>query len=186
MNWTNLRSDVDLRQSFEELCCQLARYESVPEHSKFVRKGTPDAGVECFWKLPNNEEWAWQAKWFQNSPSPQQWKQIDNSVKKALDKHPNMTKYTICLPTNRSDERGKGKKSMMDKWNEYVQKWKQIKDIDFEFWGTSEIEDRLSQEHHLGRRKYFFDQEFLSPQWFKLHLKRTIATAGPRYPQYFC
>ena len=181
INWTNLRSDGDIRQNFEELCSQLARYESVPKNSKFVRKGTPDAGVECFWKLCNESEWGWQAKWFLTSPSLVQWKEIDNSVTKALDKHPNLVKYVICLPVNRSDARVEGQKSMLDKWNNRVEKWKQIKDIDFEYWGTSEIEDRLNQEQHHGRRKYFFTQEFFSHEWFKRHLKRAINTAGPRY-----
>ena len=178
LDWNSLRPDT--RANFEELCCQLARYESVPDDSKFVRKGTPDAGVECFWTLPDKTEWGWQAKWFTTSPTASQWNQINNSVKKALEKHPNLTKYIICLPTNRSDPR-RGQNSFLDKWNEHVETWKQIRDIEFEYWGTSEIEDRLSKEQHLGRRKYFFDQEFFSQEWFKRHLKQAIAAAGPRY-----
>ena len=181
LNWDSLRSDIDIRHSFEELCCQLARYESIPDGSKFIRKGTPDAGVECFWILPNDSEWAWQAKWFRTAPTSQQWTQIDKSVKKALEKHPNLTKYTICLPTDRSDPRRKGEKSSLDKWNNYVCTWKKIKNIDFEYWGTSEIEDKLSKEQHAGKRKYFFDQKFLSHKWFEQQLKVANATAGPRY-----
>ena len=181
INWANLRVDTNIEHSFEELCCQLARYEQVPENSQFIRKGTPDGGVECFWALPNNEEWGWQAKWFTTSPSAQQWNQIDESVENALEKHPNLVKYVVCLPNDRSDSRVEGQKTMLQKWDERVEKWKQIKDIDFEYWGTSEIDDRLSKEEHAGRRKYFFDQEFLSHEWFQRQLKRAIATAGPRY-----
>ncbi len=52
INWQNLRPwDGSQQTAFEELCCQLASCESEPlsAHAKFVRKGTPDAGVECYW-----------------------------------------------------------------------------------------------------------------------------------------
>ena len=181
LNWNTLRSDINIQSSFEELCCQLARYESVPAGSEFVRKGTPDAGVECFWILSDGDEWAWQAKWFTTAPTLQQWVQIDKSVKNALKKHPNLEKYTICLPINRSDSRIKNHKSSLDKWNEHVSTWKKIKNIDFEYWGTSEIESKLSCKKHAGRQKHFFNQEFLSHEWFQLQLESAIATAGPRY-----
>lgn len=93
LDWNSLRPDP--KDNFEELCCQLARYEPTPDNSKIVRKGTPDAGVECFWELPDSSEWGWQAKWFQTSPSPTQWGEIDDSVEKALEKHPSLTKYVI-------------------------------------------------------------------------------------------
>ena len=181
LDWNKLRSETNIRHSFEELCCQLARSESVPANSKFVRKGSPDAGVECFWKLPNGKEWGWQTKWFRTSPSTLEWRQIDDSVKKALEKHPNLTKYIVCLPIDRSDARIKKQKTCLDKWNIHVEKWEQIKNIDFQYWGTSEIEQRLSDERNQGRCKYFFDQEFLSSDWFEKHVNYATATAGPRY-----
>ncbi len=53
INWGNLRPwDGSQHSAFEELCCQLAESEHVPPGSRFVRKGAPDAGVECFWTLP--------------------------------------------------------------------------------------------------------------------------------------
>ena len=49
--------------AFEELCAQLARAET-PDEAKFHRKGSPDAGVECFCAFPDTGEWGWQAKYF--------------------------------------------------------------------------------------------------------------------------
>ena len=85
------------------------------------------------------------------------------------------------LPIDRSDARIKKQKTCLDKWNIHVEKWKQIKNIDFQYWGTSEIERRLSDEQNQGRRKYFFDQEFLSSDWFEKHVNYATTTAGPRY-----
>ncbi|HXH93298.1 MAG TPA: hypothetical protein VNN25_17070, partial [Thermoanaerobaculia bacterium] len=77
LNWTQLRSwDGSQNRAFEELCCQLAHAEIFPAGSLFTRKGTPDAGVECFWSLPSGEETGWQAKFF-SSLDKTQWKQID-------------------------------------------------------------------------------------------------------------
>ncbi len=81
INWKNLRPWSGLQQTaFEELCCQLAACEPIPPGSTFIRKGTPDAGVECFWILLNYDERAWQAKFF-DSVGDSQWKQLDESVK---------------------------------------------------------------------------------------------------------
>ncbi len=118
INWQNLRSfDGDQRHAFEELCCQLAAHEPtpVPVGSLFTRKGSPDAGVECFWIFPNGDEHAWQAKFFQGTPDDSQWGQLDKSVKVALQKHPRLVAYTICLPSDRSDPRIKNQESFLDK-----------------------------------------------------------------------
>jgi hypothetical protein len=57
IDWNAIRplnaSRVD---GFEELCAQLARAES-PAGSLFERKGTPDAGVECYAAIEGGSEW---------------------------------------------------------------------------------------------------------------------------------
>jgi hypothetical protein len=124
INWGNLRPwDGSQHSAFEELCCQLAEYEHVPPGSRFVRKGAPDAGVECFWTLPGEDEWGWQAKFFLSTPNANQWSQIDHSVKTALNKHPKLSVLTICLPLDRQDPRLGEQSWFMDKWDEHVQKW---------------------------------------------------------------
>ena len=105
INWQNLRSwGGSQHTGFEELCCQLAVYESVPLGSKFIRKGTPDGGVKCYWVFPNDDEWGLQAKFFL-SIEDNQWKQLDKSVKTFLEKHPRIVRYTICIPLDRADPR---------------------------------------------------------------------------------
>lgn len=64
LDWTAIRPLNGSRAAgFEELCAQLARAET-PTGGKFERKGTPDAGVECFCALSDDTEWGWQAKCF--------------------------------------------------------------------------------------------------------------------------
>ena len=60
INWHNIRSiNGDQKEGFEELVLQLVRKEIIPTQYKFIRKGKPDAGVECFWTLEDNTEWVW-------------------------------------------------------------------------------------------------------------------------------
>jgi hypothetical protein len=89
LEWKRLRSwKNSVNSAFEELCCQLAEYETHPQLSAFLRKGTPDGGVECFWAFPAGSEWGWQAKFLSMPYGPAQWQQLDKSVYSALKNHP--------------------------------------------------------------------------------------------------
>ena len=187
VEWSKLRHwDGSQNISFEMLVCQLAACEPMPADSEFVRKGPPDAGVECYWQLPDGRELGWQAKFFTSSPVPQQWTQVDSSVKNALDKHPNLQSYTICMAVDLPDARIEGEMSSHDRWNDRVEKWKgwateRNMCVDFSFWGTHEIVERLSHEKHRGRHFFWFNEEILSPTWFQRQLDDAIAAIGPRY-----
>ena len=79
LDWTAIRPlNGGREKGFEELCSQLARAEA-PAGARFVRKGTPDAGVECYAVLADGTEWGWQSKYF-DTVGDSQWKQLDESV----------------------------------------------------------------------------------------------------------
>jgi hypothetical protein len=189
LNWNSLRPwNGSQNSGFEELCCQLAEYEAPPAGSKFIRKGTPDGGVECFWILPTKGEWGWQAKFLFPRFTAGKWSQLDKSVEDSIDNHPNLIRYTVCLPFDRSDPRGKeGQKSFLDRWNDRVGRWEQYardrgRSVEFMYWGEHEIHTRLTEkEEHAGRYKFWFDQEFLSLKWFENHIREVTANAGERY-----
>ena len=70
IEWLRIRPwNGSQNHAFEELCCQLAQHAEVPAGSRYVRKGAPDAGVECFWILAGGAEWGWQAKFFLTAPT---------------------------------------------------------------------------------------------------------------------
>jgi hypothetical protein len=185
IEWARLRAvDGTQHRAFEELCCQLAAQENVPDGSKFTRKGTPDAGVEALWTLPNGDEYGWQAKFFLSSPDGGQWQQIDTSVRNALGKHPRLIKYTVCLPIDRSDARVEGQKSFLERWNEHVEACKPWRTsgtpVEFVYWGAHEIWERLSREENRGRYRFWFDHELLTSEWLKARLAEAIKNVGPR------
>jgi hypothetical protein len=183
LDWMAIRPLNGSRaEGFEELCAQLARAESP---TGFERKGAPDSGVECYTVHPDNTEWGWQAKYFDNLGDAQ-WQQLDNSVKTALSKHPNLVKYFICVPLDRSDARIEGRRSAKERWDDHVTKWKGWASeigisVEFVYWGSHELLERLSRPEHLGRVRLFFDVRGFNAAWFGTRLDEALRTAGPRY-----
>lgn len=186
INWLNIRPiDGSQQLGFEELCCQLARHE-VPEEARFIRKGSHDAGVECYAIFPDGQEWGWQTKYFTESPGASQWQQVDNSVKTAIEKHPNLTRYTVCMPIDRPDARRPNQKSCMEKWDDHVEKWsawaqERGMQVELDYWGSSELIDLLSKLEHGGRTLFWFGHHSFTPDWFRQRVREEVANADRRY-----
>ena len=185
VDWTGIRHlDGSQATGFEELCAQLARAES-PINARFVRKGAPDAGIECYCILRDGSEWGWQAKYFRELRNSS-WSQIDGSVRTALDKHPNLVRYFVCVPIDRADARLEGRTSALERWDQHVVKWKvwsqeRGMDVEFVWWGSSELRERLSHPQHMGRLYFWFGKKGFDRVWFENRLDEAIRTAGPRY-----
>ena len=185
LDWKGIRPlHGDKAKGFQELCVQLARTES-PANAKFTTKGNPDAGVECYCALDDGSEWGWQAKYFDTLGQPQ-WTQIDSSVKKALTKHPSLRRFFICVPIDLPDARIRRQTSALQRWNDYVTKWRDWSsdlgmDVDFVWWGSSELLDMLAQTKHIGRVYFWFDRRGFDDDWFEDRLNEAIEAAGPRY-----
>ncbi len=187
LNWTNLRPwRGSQHTAFEELCCQLAAHESAPVGAQFRRVGAPDAGVECVWHDPTGGDRGWQAKFFLAPLGPGEWRQLDESITRALNAYPNLVSYTICLPIDRPDARLRNQQSMMARWNARVERWTDQahalgRSVTFYYWGESEIAERLARREHAGRAYFWFTSDVLGPEWFTKRFSIARANAGPRY-----
>ena len=185
LDWNSIRPLQGGRdKGFEELCAQLARAER-PSGSEFKRKAPPDAGVECYAILEDGAEWAWQSKYF-GQLGASQWSQIDRSVEKALEKHPRLVRYFICVPLDRADARIEGRKSAQARWDDHVEKWSvwasdRGMTVEFIYWGSHELLERLAQPEHIGRVRFWFDVRGFDGAWFTARFDEARQTAGPRY-----
>lgn len=185
VDWKAIRPINGSRQEgFEKLCCQLANAER-PANVAFIPKGTPDAGVECYIILEDGSEWGWQAKYFDNL-GDSQWSQLDESVKTALDKHPKLVRYYVCIPLDLPDARIEGRRSAKDRWDDRVDKWsawarEREMDVEFVLWGAYALLERLSNPEFLGRLRFWFDIHGFDQAWFSGRLEEAIRAAGPRY-----
>ena len=187
LSWSDLSAlNGSQREGFEELCAQLAQLET-PAGAKFDRKGSPDSGVECFCKLEGGGEWGWQAKFFRESLGGGQWRQIDRSIESALEAHPSLVRYFVCVPRDRSDSRRPGIRTEMQKWEQRVSTWEgwaheRGMEVEFVWWGSSELTSLLSHDRQAGRLRFWFGTAGqFSNEWFDKQLERAIAVAGPRY-----
>ena len=170
---------------FEEICCQLAYLEATSAGDAFHRKGPGgDAGVECYSRSPHGKEIGWQAKyvfgWDRNLAT-----QLSRSIQTALDKHPEIVKYIVCLPFDLSDSRiGRGQ-SAKQKWNNWCRKWKKFaqsrkRDLTIELWGNTELLARLMKVDP-GYLLYWFDRESLTADWFRGQFEQAKDSLGNRY-----
>jgi hypothetical protein len=171
-------------EGFEELCAQLARAET-PSGARFERKAPPDGGVECYAIFGDGSEWGWQAKYF-DGLGDSQWSQLDESIRKALEKHPRLVRYFVCVPLDRSDARIVGRRSAKERWDDHVQKWTGWASacnmtVEFDYWGSHELLERLADPQHLGRIRFWFDAQRFDSPWFTARLDEALKTAGPRY-----
>ena len=53
--------------------------------------------------------------------------------------------------------------------------------VEFVWWGSSELIERLSKSEHIGRLFFWFGQRGFDQDWFHQHLDEAIRAAGPRY-----
>lgn len=190
-NWHNIRCINSSQQDgFEEFICQLAKKYKKDSVGQFFRNGRPDGGVECYWVCEDGSEICWQAKYFTEAFSPSQWNQINSSVQTALKTHNRLKKYIICFPYDFPDGRNKKSrsrvKSSFDKWNEYKNKWtsdskKQGMDVEFCFWGNSELLGILQNSDYKSFINFWFDKSFISDAFIDEFNTRMIKNLGPRY-----
>ena len=186
ISWHKLRTwEGSQQKAFEKLCCQLVMCDPPEDDAGFIVKGDPDAGVECYWQLHSGEELGWQAKFFTDGPpDDSQWQQLTSSFKRALEKHPQLTVYTICIPQDRGDPRNE-RLYFKNKWDKHVLDWEALaktqgQEIKIKYWGSSEIFERLAQEKHRGRFFFWFNEEYLYRKWFAARLEEE-EDAEPRY-----
>ena len=74
----------------------------------------------------------------------------------------------------------------MDRWDEKVLEWTdfakaQDREVNFEYWGSSELTHKLSQEKHAGRVLFWFSKEDFSDKWFESQVETSIRNLGKRY-----
>ncbi|WP_168012076.1 ATP-binding protein [Halomonas salinarum] len=181
--------DQGQRESFEELLCLLAKRQRPNGAEEFQRiEGSGgDGGVEALWIRNDGSKLGYQAKYFLQLGSSQ-WAQIDESVKRALEVHPELTNYVVALPINLTHKRqykGAGK-SAWEKWEARVEKWtgwaqEKGLSIKFEPWTATDINEMLLQEGNNGLLRHWFGEQVLGVSWFEEHFLIAKGLLEERY-----
>ncbi|MCQ8127714.1 AVAST type 2 anti-phage system protein Avs2 [Methylomonas rivi] len=195
MNKTDLLKICSLNGSqhfaFEELCCQLASLEPRVIEDEFLRKGIgSDAGVECYVSHADGTETGWQAKFFDKFDAGQM-AQLTESLKQAIEKHPKLNRYIVCLPIDLKDGRTGKRKTEGQRWID----WKTTRlaelgenhNIEIILWQATDVRERLHRNdpYYAGRMSFFFDELCFTPVWFARHVNAACISLGSRYTPQF-
>lgn len=191
INWQQIRGKApsgSRRDGFEELGSQLMINGGLvtwPAGTTFDTFGNPDGGREGRGQLPGGAVWGWQTKYLFKLDDDEL-AQIDKSVSRVLTTEPNLARYYVLLPYNRPAGDTAKAKSALTKWNEHVTKWEAAaaaagRMVTFTYVGDSQLNECLLQPSQVGRLRYWFDVDVLSPERFQEIAARAEADAGGRY-----
>ncbi|VGO19874.1 lipocalin/fatty acid-binding family protein [Pontiella sulfatireligans] len=156
INFQNIRCHRNSKNhGFAELCVQIFRH-TFPQGTTFYRVDDAggDGGVEDTVPLPDGNEIGMQAKYF-NSLGKSQWQQIDKSVRTAINNHPTLVEYRIVSPVNRGQDMKKWT-DRINRWNQYAKEQGFTHEIEFVWWGESELQDMLLAPDHISKVHYWF------------------------------
>ncbi|MBI4773202.1 MAG: hypothetical protein HY788_03300 [Deltaproteobacteria bacterium] len=190
VNFKHIRSyDGSQWNAFEELVCQLARRDPPGDAAEFRRvEGTGgDGGVEAYWLLRSGSKIGFQAKYFLKTGDID-WKQVEQSVSKAIDIHPELSGYIVAFASDLTDRSGKKGKGLYgwEHWNNHKKKWEDWTaqkglNVAFETWTKSDILDRLVRPDSQGLSEYWFNSPVFDPSWFRKLFELVKADLDERY-----
>lgn len=177
MNWQHFQTyNEAATRAFEAMCNQLfelwvnREYRDTKQSFVVVNGAGGDGGVESYATLVTGEEIGVQAKWFPDSISTSQFNQIKKSIITALEVHPKLVKYIICIPRDLSNAK-KGKDGKIVRETEYSKWNKTITDIrsnhsgiDIILWDDHNLETQLLDAGAVGVRRYWFEKEELTKE----------------------
>lgn len=182
IDWSKLKPYKRTKQkSFEQLCYQIAtrEFEHLGVFTSIDDSGGGD-GVEFYFSLPNKEIWGWQAKYYEGSVRLNESGrkvQIIKSFRKAIEIHPNLTKWYLCLPMDLTT----GEKEWVDK--ELVKLIPAGQLIDIIIWDETSIHSKLNNPKFNGIRSAFFNDIELSPEWFAQAFENSFSTVRNKFDE---
>ena len=180
------------QEAFEIFSCQI--FEEIGKrlgwkyNALFVKKNDAggDGGVEGYWKFKDGKLFAIQAKFCTSKNNF--WKQLKESIKKAVETHNDLTDLYVFTVFDRTDIRKRtNEKCDLEKWNELINT-ELYKKIKLHWMGKHEILNEIILQYKdslfmSGLVQYWFDKNFLSDEWWKNKIEIIVSNAGDSYSE---
>lgn len=164
----------DQREGFEELSVSLFR----AQYGKLVRRvngAGGDGGVEAYVNHSEIGLVGLQAKYFIDTLTDHQFRQLKKSIKSAVTNHPELKLYIVTVPQNRTPARNRH-------WDTLVEETKEAyPDLTLEWCGASELIELLTTVEHAARRAYWFETPRFDHKWVTGHSLASIGSLDTRY-----
>lgn len=176
------------RESFESLVRILANRERPIDGVEFQPNDGSggDGGVEALWITSDKRKIGYQAKYIE-SLGKSQLRQMDESIGRAIDTHPELKKYVFAIPFDLTPNRGpRARESQQKKWDDRIEKWKELADkkgIDLEvvLWTKTIIADMLFKNENFELRRHWFEEKELDNEWFCSHISSAANSLNDRF-----
>jgi len=175
VNWQHFQTYNEApTRAFETMCNQLFElwckktYSESLKTFNVVNGSGGDGGVESFATLQDGTIIGMQAKWFLESITSKQFRQIKDSIMTALKVRPLIKKYIVCIPRDLSSDRiGKGggnvKESELDRWTKQKDELeKNNRGLEIELWNNTRLLTILQDSDAAGIYRYWFEKSEIS------------------------
>lgn len=177
IRFSDIRSlDGKQSQGFEELCVQLLPWLVIEPIERVIRvegRGG-DGGVEAIAVTGSGLYVGLQSKFFSGLGKPQ-WEQVDKSVKTAIAQHPELVRYLVCVPLERTP-------AQIRKWDGLVANWRELNPIlSVEWVGLSELFGHLLKPDAYHLKTYWFSCPEFSTEWASAQTQVAIRQLHDRY-----
>src|SRR5258708_3098265 len=182
IDWLKLKPyREDKRESFEQLCYQVARalYSELGTLTPIDDSGG-GSGVEFYLELTNGDIWGWQAKFY---PGPNQRvtdsrrRHILESLRATKQKYgARLKQWFLCTAIDFSD---KGDPSELEWFNRRLKK--AAGRTELKHWGDYEMLAHLAQPKLRGIVQFFFGVFQPRPEWFKLQVAQQLENIPDKY-----
>ena len=163
-------------KGFEELCVQLLPMliGERPRRIDRIEGRGGDGGVEAIALTVSGLYVGLQSKFFAKLDATQ-WRQVDDSVKTAIGKHPELTRYFVCVPLDRTPGQHK-------KWTALVASWRALSPaLSVEWVGYSELLGHLQNPEVGHVLTYWFACPEFSIAWVSKQTEVAIGQLHDRY-----
>src|SRR6185312_4499583 len=183
INWGKLQPyKLTKQKSFEQLCYQIATklFEDSGIFTPIDDSGGGD-GVEFYLTLKNGEQWGWQAKYYEGSVRLNEHnrkQKIIDSLKRAIEVHPNLSIWYLCLPLDLTTNEAKWFKNELPK---HIPLNRDIRIGEEFLWNESFIHEKLNQPEFNGLKQAFFNELELSTKWFQNAFNNSFTLVGNKF-----
>ncbi|MCX2429624.1 ATP-binding protein [Pedobacter sp. GR22-10] len=167
LNWNKLQPyGTSKEKSFEQLCYQIANilYENDNNRITPIEDRGGGDGIEFYLTEASGQEWGWQAKYYEGSPRLNEHNRkasIIGSLKRALEVHPALVKWYLCIPMDFTPAEQKWFDETLPT---HIPDGRIVKLVP---WNQSHIHKMLNKPECYGLRNAFFNDLELSPDWFQ-------------------
>ena len=163
-------------KGFEELCVQLlpSLIGERPVRIDRIEGRGGDGGVEAIALTASGQHVGLQSKFFAKLDATQ-WRQVDGSTKTAIEKHPELTRYIVCVPLDRTP-------GQINKWTALVASWRTLNPaLTVEWAGYCELLGHLQNPEVSHILTYWFACPEFSLEWVARQTEVAIGQLHDRY-----